>query len=88
MRFFCSQTQNSVAERGCKFCRAKFLTYLAVPAKKRAGVETGPGHNIDITNGGFMRITLQLGNTTLTIDLTPAVALSFMTMTMLSVPMA
>jgi hypothetical protein len=35
-----------------------------------------------------MCITLQLGNTKLTIDLTPAVALSFMTMTMLSVPMA
>jgi len=35
-----------------------------------------------------MRIILQLGNTQLTIDLTPAVVLSFMTMTMLSVPMA
>jgi hypothetical protein len=35
-----------------------------------------------------MRITLQLSNTTLTIDLAPAVILSFMTMTMLSVPMA
>jgi len=35
-----------------------------------------------------MRITLQLGSTTLTIDLAPAVVLSFMTMTMLSVPMA
>lgn len=36
-----------------------------------------------------MHITLQLGNTKLTIDLTPAVALSLMTMTMLSaVPMA
>jgi hypothetical protein len=35
-----------------------------------------------------MHITLQLGNSTLTIDLAPAVVLSFLTMTMLSVPMA
>lgn len=86
--FFVLRLKIPVARRGCKFCRAKFLTYLAVPAKKRAGLQTGPGHNIDITYGGFMRITLQLGNTTLTIDLAPAVIVSFMTMTMLSIPMA
>jgi hypothetical protein len=35
-----------------------------------------------------MHITLQFGNTKLTIDLTPAVALSFLTMAALTVPMA
>jgi len=35
-----------------------------------------------------MRITLQFGSTILTIDLTPAVALSLMTMTVVAVPMA
>lgn len=35
-----------------------------------------------------MSITLQFGNTKLTIDLTPAVTLSLMTMSVLSGPMA
>jgi hypothetical protein len=35
-----------------------------------------------------MRITLQFRDTTLTIDLAPVVALSFLTMATLTVPMA
>ena len=66
---------------------AKYLPYLYCLNEKGPVSQTGPGITMTFYWSFNMRITLKWSNTILVIDLTQTVALSFLAMTVLAVPM-